>query len=49
MSWTTPHYDEVKMDAEIGSYNEDTDPPRDLAHVEDEESASPAVQGGGSR
>lgn len=23
MEWTTPAYDEVKMDAEIGSYQED--------------------------
>ena len=23
MSWTTPSYDEIKMDAEIGSYQED--------------------------
>ncbi|HXN31409.1 MAG TPA: hypothetical protein VN894_06080 [Polyangiaceae bacterium] len=29
MRWTTPTFDEVKMDAEIGSYQEDTDPPRD--------------------
>jgi hypothetical protein len=29
MAWTTPAFDEVKMDAEIGSYQEDTDPRRD--------------------
>lgn len=23
MTWTTPSYDELKMDAEIGSYQED--------------------------
>jgi hypothetical protein len=23
MEWTTPRYDEIKMDAEIGSYQED--------------------------
>jgi hypothetical protein len=23
MEWTTPAYDEIKMDAEIGSYQED--------------------------
>ncbi len=23
MDWTTPSYDELKMDAEIGSYQED--------------------------
>jgi hypothetical protein len=26
MNWTTPTFDEIKMDAEIGSYQEDTDP-----------------------
>ncbi len=29
MAWTTPSFDEVKMDAEIGSYQEDTDPARE--------------------
>jgi hypothetical protein len=29
MTWTTPVFDEVKMDAEIGSYQEDTDPARE--------------------
>lgn len=29
MTWTTPAIDEIKMDAEIGSYNEDRDPTRD--------------------
>jgi len=23
MAWTTPSYDEIKMDAEIGSYQQD--------------------------
>jgi len=27
MSWTTPSYDEIKMDAEIGSYQEDGEVP----------------------
>jgi hypothetical protein len=27
MEWTTPAYEEIKMDAEIGSYQEDGDPP----------------------
>jgi hypothetical protein len=27
MNWTTPAYDELKMDAEIGSYQEDTEWP----------------------
>ena len=26
MEWTTPAYDEIKMDAEIGSYQEDGEP-----------------------
>jgi hypothetical protein len=26
MVWTTPSYDEIKMDAEIGSYQEDGEP-----------------------
>ena len=26
MRWTTPAYDEIKMDAEIGSYQEDGEP-----------------------
>jgi hypothetical protein len=26
MEWTTPDYTEIKMDAEIGSYQEDGDP-----------------------
>lgn len=30
MAWTMPSFDEVKMDAEIGSYQEDTDPRRDV-------------------
>ncbi len=29
MNWQTPSYDEIKMDAEIGSYQEDSDIPRD--------------------
>ena len=29
MHWETPTYDEVKMDAEIGSYQEDYEPARD--------------------
>jgi hypothetical protein len=29
MAWTTPTFDEIKMDAEIGSYQEDTDPARE--------------------
>jgi hypothetical protein len=29
MTWTTPTFDELKMDAEIGSYQEDHDPARE--------------------
>jgi hypothetical protein len=36
MIWTTPAFDEVKMDAEIGSYQEDADPARNPAFVTDE-------------
>jgi hypothetical protein len=28
-SWIAPDFVEIKMDAEIGSYQEDTDPVRD--------------------
>jgi hypothetical protein len=34
MEWTAPTYDEVKMDAEIGSYQEDSDPPRESPIVD---------------
>ena len=26
MNWTTPTYEDIKMDSEIGSYQEDTGP-----------------------
>jgi hypothetical protein len=26
MNWTSPAFEEIKMDAEIGSYQEDTEP-----------------------
>ena len=43
MLWTTPKFQEVKMDAEIGSYQEDTDPVRDSPIVyRAEESERPA-------
>jgi hypothetical protein len=35
MIWTTPTVDEVKMDAEIGSYQEDTEPGRESPLAED--------------
>ncbi len=28
-AWTSPQFEEIKMDAEIGSYQEDRDPMRD--------------------
>jgi hypothetical protein len=34
MNWTSPSYEEIKMDAEIGSYQEDGDP---LPFVESDE------------
>jgi hypothetical protein len=30
MEWTTPKYVEIKMDAEIGSYQEDNEPGREV-------------------
>jgi hypothetical protein len=35
MIWTTPTIEQVKMDAEIGSYQEDTEPVREapIAHI----------------
>ena len=29
MTWTMPAYEELKMDAEIGSYQEDSEPVRE--------------------
>ena len=29
MEWTTPSFEELKMDAEIGSYQEDREPERE--------------------
>jgi hypothetical protein len=40
MNWTTPTFDEVKMDAEIGSYQEDTDPTRESPIAEESEQRS---------
>jgi hypothetical protein len=36
MDWTAPSFEEIKMDAEIGSYQEDSDP---LPFVRSEASA----------
>jgi hypothetical protein len=35
MEWTTPALSEVKMDAEIGSYQEDRDSEREAPVVEE--------------
>jgi hypothetical protein len=37
MDWTTPAYEEIKMDAEIGSYQQDD--PTPIAEREDEPDA----------
>jgi len=39
MEWTTPTWSEIKMDAEIGSYQEDFEPERDPIADADAESA----------
>ena len=36
-TWETPSFDEIKMDAEIGSYQEDSDP---LPFADDEADAT---------
>ncbi len=33
MQWTTPDFVEIKMDAEIGSYQEDYEPLREEAPI----------------
>ncbi len=44
MDWTAPTYTEIKMDAEIGSYQEDTEPTREGPHfVALERQQAPAV------
>jgi hypothetical protein len=43
MIWETPKFAELKMDAEIGSYQDDFDPSRDEpAFVEQDEQAPKA-------
>jgi hypothetical protein len=37
MDWTTPSYEELKMDAEIGSYQQDDEPPPFVEQLEDAE------------
>jgi hypothetical protein len=43
MAWTTPCFDEMKMDAEIGSYQEDTDPQREVPIAEEGGEAGPRL------
>ena len=40
MDWTTPSYEELKMDAEIGSYQADDELPRDATAESDEAAAA---------
>jgi hypothetical protein len=47
MQWTTPTYAEVKMDAEIGSYQEDTEPTRECPFVSAEAADASAALGAG--
>jgi hypothetical protein len=43
MEWTTPTWAEIKMDAEIGSYQEDFEPTRDpIADAAAESASAPA-------
>lgn len=42
MNWTTPVYEELKMDAEIGSYQEDGEWPPIVERVEPAVDASDA-------
>ena len=40
MTWLTPAFDELKMDAEIGSYQDDFNPPTDTPPFATEEAAA---------
>ncbi len=42
MDWTTPSYEEIKMDAEIGSYQQDGDNVP-IVHVPAEREETPAA------
>jgi hypothetical protein len=42
MPWTTPSYEEIKMDAEIGSYQEDGGDPLPFARPAEAEGDWPA-------
>lgn len=37
MNWTAPSYEEIKMDAEIGSYQEDGGDPLPFVRSDEEE------------
>jgi hypothetical protein len=39
MNWTSPTFEEIKMDAEIGSYQEDGDP-MPIAHSDEDTSST---------
>jgi hypothetical protein len=41
MEWTSPTYAEIKMDAEIGSYQEDSEPAREPLAVAENTSETP--------
>jgi hypothetical protein len=45
MEWTAPTYAEIKMDAEIGSYQEDGEPTREspIVQAEQAETLSPVI------
>jgi hypothetical protein len=43
MHWTAPAWEEVKMDAEIGSYQEDTEPVREAPVAGESEPRAAAV------
>lgn len=42
MNWTTPAYEELKMDAEIGSYQEDGEEEREWSPIAEPARASDA-------
>jgi hypothetical protein len=43
MEWTAPTYAEIKMDAEIGSYQEDSEPTRECPFVSEADSTDVAA------
>jgi hypothetical protein len=48
MEWTSPTWAEIKMDAEIGSYQEDFDTDRDPRFVKSVERTEECVEAHGS-